>query len=422
MKNEIVELNAKLAAMETELSELRAYKEAAEKQEPAPADKPERITEQDARVLVESAMHHYIFNDQSTDIDVWFNEHGRGLLNKLNADREQVPAVAVPDDHMHVSEFIDLCQSFSSRTGSIYIGDVESALSGYLSAANTFAPSHSQQSAEAENVNREDDDAIKAAFNKVDIDNQIIEMFRSRGVMIESGSQFSVRGQIAQLLDVVKPIIAERDEALEKLAAMETKAKQLITRACCNAVEKLTELAPNQGWDSGEVVAEMYVRQLSDKPVPADKPAVDWPKINELVTGFIDDYHYAGDGGYYCPNDWEKALITDCIVGLLDELPLTPAVVVPDEWRGSLKEMVQAMRDYEMDVGEPAPGKHRAMMDRAETLLAAPSHIQKSSDIDGFVKYLRDHYRMDVSEQRDEYLKKLSDRCPSHESEQGGDQ
>lgn len=56
------------------------------------------------------------------------------------------PAVAVPDDHMHVSEFIDLCKSFSSRTGSIYIGDVESALSGYLSAANTFSQSHSQQS------------------------------------------------------------------------------------------------------------------------------------------------------------------------------------------------------------------------------------------------------------------------------------
>lgn len=51
---------------------------------------------------------------------------------------QQSPEVAVPDDHMHVSEFIDLCKSFSSRAGSIYIGDVESALSGILSADRTL--------------------------------------------------------------------------------------------------------------------------------------------------------------------------------------------------------------------------------------------------------------------------------------------
>lgn len=40
-----------------------------------------------------------------------------------------------------------------------------------------------------------------------------------------------------------------------------------------------------------------------------------------------------------------------------------------DEWRSSLQELVKAMRDYEMDVGEPAPYKHREMMRRAEALL-----------------------------------------------------
>lgn len=40
-----------------------------------------------------------------------------------------------------------------------------------------------------------------------------------------------------------------------------------------------------------------------------------------------------------------------------------------DEYRNSLQELVKAMRDYEMDVGEPAPYKHRAMMKRAEALL-----------------------------------------------------
>lgn len=57
-----------------------------------PAD---RITEQDALALVDSAMHHYIFNDRNVNIDDWFESEGRALLDKLNADRE--PAVSVPD-------------------------------------------------------------------------------------------------------------------------------------------------------------------------------------------------------------------------------------------------------------------------------------------------------------------------------------
>ena len=47
---------------------------------------------------------------------------------------------------------------------------------------------------------------------------------------------------------------------------------------------------------------------------------------------------------------------------------------------------------------------------------ADTSHGQQSADIDGFVSYLRERYRMNVSEQKDEYLN-LSV-CPSHESEQ----
>lgn len=44
-------------------------------------------------------------------------------------------------------------------------------------------------------------------------------------------------------------------------------------------------------------------------------------------------------------------------------------VAVPDEWRSVLQEMVNAMLAYEMDVGEPAPYKHRKMMMRAGHLL-----------------------------------------------------
>lgn len=63
----------------------------------------------------------------------------------------------------------------------------------------------------------------------------------------------------------------------------------------------------------------------------------------------------------------------------ISETPLyanpAPSIhAVPDEYRNSLQELVKAMRDYEMDVGEPAPYKHRAMMKRAEALLNGENH------------------------------------------------
>jgi uncharacterized protein (DUF3084 family) len=39
------------------------------------------------------------------------------------------------------------------------------------------------------------------------------------------------------------------------------------------------------------------------------------------------------------------------------------------EARESLKELVQAMHDYQMDVDDPPPYKHVAMMERAYTAL-----------------------------------------------------
>lgn len=43
-----------------------------------------RITDQDARIIVESAIHHYIFSDKGANIDNWFEDEGRDLLAKLN--------------------------------------------------------------------------------------------------------------------------------------------------------------------------------------------------------------------------------------------------------------------------------------------------------------------------------------------------
>jgi hypothetical protein len=51
---------------------------------------------------------------------------------KKKLDEEQ--ASAIPAGYVHVDEVIQICKDFSSITGSIYIGDVQAALSG-LSAA-----------------------------------------------------------------------------------------------------------------------------------------------------------------------------------------------------------------------------------------------------------------------------------------------
>ena len=43
-----------------------------------------RITEHEARIIVESAIHHYIFSDKGANIDNWLEDEGRELLAKLN--------------------------------------------------------------------------------------------------------------------------------------------------------------------------------------------------------------------------------------------------------------------------------------------------------------------------------------------------
>lgn len=167
--------------MKKELAELRAYKEAAESQKPThiidwefdddpddadargdlivhklngaeypagtplyakpmPADNPERITEQDAREILGA------YWDSSDDCGDWLKSvDGRALLNKLNADREQVSAVAVPEN---------LRQWYIDLTNSDQVHD-DGEISGYCCSTEMLsrleriiAPSHSQQSAE----------------------------------------------------------------------------------------------------------------------------------------------------------------------------------------------------------------------------------------------------------------------------------
>lgn len=128
--------------MKKELAELRAYKEAVENHEPAPADKPARITEQDAREIAISVMR-YCHENSNWYPDAWREDRGRELLNKLNADREQVPAAAVPDGFREIVEAVaHIGVDFGYGNFSLSQEHIEKARE--LLAA---APSHSQQSA-----------------------------------------------------------------------------------------------------------------------------------------------------------------------------------------------------------------------------------------------------------------------------------
>ena len=88
-----------------------------------------RITEQEAREIHGSALLYL-------DFDSWFESEGRDLLNKLNADREQVPAVSVPDFIIGVISWLDAslkCEQFP------WDGDQHEAASYELELAKKWA-------------------------------------------------------------------------------------------------------------------------------------------------------------------------------------------------------------------------------------------------------------------------------------------
>lgn len=64
---------------------------------------------------------------------------------------------------------------------------------------------------------------------------------------------------------------AKKIDNLERqLAELREAAEAELVKLACAGVEKLTEIAPDAGWDSGEVVAEMYIRRLPDTSAPKD--------------------------------------------------------------------------------------------------------------------------------------------------------
>jgi len=81
-----------------------------------------------------------------------------------------------------------------------------------------------------------------------------------------------------------------------------------------------------------------------------------------------------GDGCRYCQPQEYIDRLHDQIEDMEQEAaqqsePSTNAV--PDAWRELMQEFVDAMVDYQMDVEESPPFKHRDMMDRARDLLAS---------------------------------------------------
>lgn len=209
-------------------------------------------------------------------------------------------------------------------------------------------------------------DAHRAQEGKVDIDNQIIEMFRARGMMIESGSQFSARGQIAQLLDVVKPIIAERDEALAKLAALE-KQEPYIT---LHAEKGDYRIEWHNPWTLSEGSQSFYIRTVN-----AEKPArITEQDAREIAISVM---RYCHQNSTWYPDVW----IEDCGRELLNKLNAdreqVPEVAVLDGFR----EIVEAVAHIGVDFGYGNFVLSQEHIEKARAILeAGPSHSQHSAE------------------------------------------
>lgn len=134
---QIREYEGQLNTAENELIELRAKLAAMVGQE-VTADKPARITEQDAREIFNS-----IWEDQEHNFDYWIeNCGGRALLNKLNAER-QVPAVSVPD--VADEKMVEVGVETLRRGLRLFPDNLHQVISNVWEDMYESAPSHSQQ-------------------------------------------------------------------------------------------------------------------------------------------------------------------------------------------------------------------------------------------------------------------------------------
>ncbi|CAB3920056.1 hypothetical protein [Achromobacter ruhlandii] len=58
--------------------------------------------------------------------------------------------------------------------------------------------------------------------------------------------------------------------------------------------------------------------EMVSKPITMTHPtARDWKAIDAAVREYLDGYEMEGDGGYYVPNNRERAILDDAVAGLL---------------------------------------------------------------------------------------------------------
>ena len=62
----------------------------------------------------------------------------------------------------------------------------------------------------------------------------------------------------------------------------------------------------------------------------------------EKIDDYLEDYELRADEGGHYPTDWEKFLIKDAIIGLIDELQINQHVVAQVAEQGALQKFVSA--------------------------------------------------------------------------------
>lgn len=261
----------------------------------------------------------------------------------------------------------------------------------------------------------------------MDIDNKILEMFREKGMMIELGANFSAKGQIAQLLNVVKPLLLEIDALRAyKEAAESQKPSHII------------DWEFDDDPDDADARGDLIIHQLNGAEYPAGTPLYANPVPADNQQHCAECGRVDAGTALYCVKCWDCAHKT--------------AVAAPDDWRMKAAEWLKKKAEEQNKINAANPEHTKAYPYweqkvrelnwlQAELSVAAPSHSQQSvlpleaakavwvngyaqghNDGIGCGHDLAPRCRHSGEKEFDEReIRELIDRCPSHDSEQGGE-
>lgn len=180
------------------------------------------------------------------------------------------------------------------------------------------------------------------------------------------------------------------DETKFRLVPVEPTEKMIVELMCTGL--RHAEYAEGRSPTVKEM-AQGYGFMLAAAPQP-ELQSPDWPAINKVVEEYVDEYEWRGDGGDYTPTDFEQALISDAIYGLLELLPLAgkPAQqsATACQWRklahqfdaqrmlfrDLLRALVNGVR-YEPAIALPEHDDLRALIEQADDALKSPPPAQQ---------------------------------------------